>query len=198
MSAEISYGTSISNSAESRDVLGFWLYIMTDCILFASLFAVFVVLHHPGAYGPSMKPLINLKYVLGETLFLLASNFTFGLAIIASYKNMRNMVVFCLGLTFLFGLAFVLMEVYEFYEFSHLGFSWTTSGASASFYALVGTHGLHVLFGLIWIVVLMVQFFYFGMNNMMQKRMTYLGMFWNFLDIVWIFLFTIVYLMGAM
>ena len=184
-------------STDSIDIFGFWLYIMTDCVLFASLFAVFVVLHHTGAFGPCLKPLIDLKYVLGETFFLLASNFTFGLATVASYKNIRWLIVSLLTLTFLFGSGFVGMEIHEFFQLANKGYIWTASGAASAFFALVGTHGLHVIFGLLWIFVLVIQYLYFG-SNIMNRRLTYLGMFWNFLDIVWIFLFTIIYLMGAL
>lgn len=186
------------HDSDATDVLGFWLYIMTDCILFAALFAAFVVLHHPGAYGPALKPLIDLKYVLAETFFLLGSNLTFGLASIASYQNRHRHVVLFLILTFILGAAFVGMEVNEFYHLAHEGYRWTTSGSASAFFALVATHGLHVSFGLLWIAVMIAQCWRYGINGTMARRLTYLGMFWNFLDIVWIFLFTIVYLMGAM
>ena len=106
----------LQHDTDSIDIFGFWLYIMTDCILFASLFAAFVILHHPGAFGPSLKPFIDLKYVLGETFFLLGSNFTFGLSTIASYKNKIGFVISFLLITSLLGMLFVGMEVYEFYS----------------------------------------------------------------------------------
>lgn len=193
MSAELHH-----HDADATDILGFWLYIMTDCLLFAALFAAFAVLHHPGVFGPAFKPYVDLKYVLGETFFLLGSNLTFGLATIASYKNKQSLIVGFLILTFILGAGFVTMEINEFYHLAHEGYTWHTSGGASAFFALVGTHGLHVSFGLLWILVLTIQFMFFGNNKMMHRRMTYLGMFWNFLDIVWIFLFTIVYLMGAM
>ena len=101
-------------------------------------------------------------------------------------------------LTFLLGAGFVGMEINEFVHLAHEGYQWTISGAASSFFVLVGTHGLHVSIGLLWILVMIIQVPYFGLNKMTHRRLTYLGMFWNFLDIVWIFLFTIVYLMGAM
>ena len=186
------------HDADVTDVLGFWLYIMTDCILFASLFAAFLVLHHPGAYGPSFKKFIELKYVLGETFFLLASNFTFGMSILCLYKNDINKVKILLCATFILGLCFVGMEINEFVHLVHEGYNWHVSGAASSFFVLVATHGLHVSFGLLWIAIMIIQLSHFGINGMMKRRLTYLGLFWNFLDIVWIFLFTIVYLMGAM
>lgn len=183
--------------ADSMDVFGFWLYIMTDCVLFASLFAVYVVLHHPGAYGPALKPLIDLKYVLIETFTLLASNLTFGIAMLFSYKNKVFPVQLFLALTFLFGAAFVGMEVNEFHHLVQEGYSWKTSGAASAFFTLVGTHGLHVAFGLLWILVTCMQIPFLGLKRTMKRRLVYLGLFWNFLDVVWIFVFSIVYLMGA-
>lgn len=189
--------TAEHHNADATDVFGFWLYIMTDCILFASLFATFLVLHHPGAVGPSLKPMINLSYVLGETFFLLASNFTFCLAIFGINKNKLPAVMGWLMLTFILGAGFVIMEVKEFIHLHAEGYGWDVSGAASSFFTLVGTHGFHVSMGLLWILIMMIQLPIFKINKNTAKRMVYLGLFWNFLDIVWIFLFTIVYLMEA-
>ena len=185
------------NHADETDVFGFWLYIMTDCILFGALFAAYIVLHSPGYYGPTFKKFIDLPYVLGETFFLLASNFTFGLAILSLYKDKLHLVRGLLGLTFLLGLGFVFMEIHEFIHLVHEGYSWHVSGAASAFFVLVGTHGFHVSMGLLWILVMLFQIGKLKSSSL-KKRLTYLGLFWNFLDIVWIFLFTIVYLMGAM
>lgn len=184
--------------AEGTDVFGFWLYIMTDCVLFASIFAAFLVLHQPGSFGPSLKPLIDLPYVLGETFFLLASNFTFGLAILCMYRDKLNSLRIFLILTFILGAGFVCMEINEFVELVHKGYAWHTSGAASAFFTLVGTHGLHVSIGLLWILTMIFQLSIFKINKTTKRRMVYLGLFWNFLDIVWIFVFTIVYLMGAL
>ncbi|WP_267256726.1 cytochrome o ubiquinol oxidase subunit III [Coxiella endosymbiont of Ornithodoros maritimus] len=185
------------HNADATDVFGFWLYIMTDCILFASLVATFLVLHHPGAVGPPLKPLIDLPYVLVETFFLLASNLTFCLAIFGINKNKLSAVIFWLILTFILGAGFVVMEVMEFFHLSAEGYSWTVSGAASAFFTLVGTHGFHVTMGLLWILIMIIQLPILKINKNTARRMVYLGLFWNFLDIVWIFLFTIVYLMGA-
>lgn len=183
---------------DSIDVLGFWIYIMTDCVLFGALFAAFLVLHQPGVYGPAFKSFIDLPYVLGETFFLLGSNFTFGLGILCLYKNRIQLLKFFLILTFILGVGFVTMEVNEFIHLSHEGYSWTTSGGASAFFTLVGTHGFHVSMGLLWILVSIIQLYVIKDISTMKRRLTYLGLFWNFLDIVWIFLFTIVYLIGAM
>lgn len=180
------------------DVFGFWLYILTDCILFATLFATYLVLNHPGAYGPSLKRYIDLPYVLIETFFLLASNLTFGLAAISFYRKKRLPLQFYLLLTFVLGACFVGMELYEFAHLVHEGYSWTTSGAASAFFTLVGTHGFHVSVGLLWILIMIGQMSRFKFNHLTERRLVYLGLFWNFLDIVWIFVFTIVYLRGAL
>lgn len=186
------------HDSDSIDVFGFWIYILTDCVLFATLFAAFLVLHHPGAYGPSLKQYIELPYVLKETFFLLASNFAFGLAILSMYKNNNTALRLFLLLTFILGAGFVVMEINEFIHLHHLGYSWTTSAAASSFFVLVGTHGFHVSIGLLWILVMILQLTVFNITPATKRRLTYLGLFWNFLDIVWIFLFTVVYLIGAM
>ncbi len=159
---------------------------------------MFLVLNHPGAYGPSFKKFIELPYVLGETFFLLASNFTFGLSILSMYKGKIQAVRLWLILTFLLGAGFVFMEIHEFIHLTHVGFGWRVSGAASSFFTLVGAHGLHVTLGLLWILVMIFQIPSMKITNITKRRMTYLGMFWNFLDIVWIFIFTVVYLMGAL
>lgn len=183
--------------SDATDVFGFWVYILSDCILFATLFAAFAVLHNNTFGGPSIKQLVNLPYVLAETLFLLASSVTYGLAVLALYKEKIASVKNWLIITFLLGFSFVAMEVNEFVHLYLEGHSWQSSGALSAFFTLVGTHGLHVSLGLLWMLIMIVQISMYGLNATMNRRLTYLGLFWHFLDIVWIFVFTIVYLMGA-
>lgn len=185
-------------SADNTDIFGFWIYILSDCILFSMLFSAFAVLHNNVYGGPILGSLFNIPYIFIETLLLLSSSLTFGLAILASYKNHKTMLLNWLGVTFILGFAFVGMELSEFYHLYLEGYSWQSSAALSSFFTLVGTHGLHVTIGLLWMVVTMLQLMMFGINPIMEKRLTYLGLFWTFLDIVWIFVFTIVYLMEAM
>ncbi len=187
----------LSHDTSGTDVFGFWLYILSDCILFATLFATYLVLAHPGALGPVLKPYIHLPYVLGETFCLLASNFTLGLAMLSFYQKKLHAVQGWMILTFLLGAVFVGMEIHEFIHMSHEGFRWSMSAAASSFFTLVGTHGLHVSMGLLWILIMLLQLPFLKINATTERRMTYLGLFWNFLDIVWIFVFTVVYLMGA-
>ncbi len=185
------------HDAGAMDVFGFWIYILSDCILFGMLFGAYAVLHANVYGGPMLKAFIDLPYVLGETLLLLGSSFTYGMGILAMYRHQVKPLLFWLGLTFALGLGFVGMEVSEFIHLIAEGHGYTTSAGMSSFFTLVGTHGLHVSFGLLWMLVLMVQLCVFKLSPAMQRRLTYLGLFWAFLDVVWIFVFTIVYLMGA-
>jgi cytochrome o ubiquinol oxidase subunit 3 len=185
--------------ADATDVFGFWLYIMTDCILFATLFATFLVLNYTSVMPSNLKDHINLHVVLLETVCLLVSNFTFCLAVLSLYKEKTGRAIAWLGLTFLLGASFVAIEVNEFVDLAKEGFSWSLNAHASSFFTLVGTHGFHVSCGLIWILIMMIQLpLLKNKLHIATRRMTYLGLFWNFLDIVWIFVFTVVYLMGAL
>ena len=181
----------------SKPTLGFWIYIMTDCLLFASLFATYAVLYRNTAGGQGGYQLFDLKNVLLETLILLTSSFTCGLAMLAANKNERNQTVFWFLVTFLLGIAFLTLEITEFKHFVAIGDSWRRSGFLSSFFTLVGTHGLHITVGLLWMATLVWQLVKKGLRSGLIKRLTLLSMFWHFLDIVWIFIFTIVYLHGA-
>lgn len=185
------------HDTDAIDVFGFWIYILSDCILFATIFATFAVLHNNTYGGPTMGDLVSLPYVLGETLFLLASSFTYGLAMLAMYKRQKSKVMSWLAITFILGLSFIAMEINEFVHLVHEGHSWQSSASLSAFFTLVGTHGLHVSMGLTWMATMIYQLFKFGITPATSRRLTYLGLFWAFLDIVWIFVFTIVYLMGA-
>lgn len=186
------------HESDVTDVFGFWLYIMTDCILFGTLFATFLVLNYQSMSASSLSGHIDLSVVLVETFFLLASNFTFCLAMLSLYKKKVGSTQVWLALTFLLGLGFVIMEVNEFMHLAAEGFRWDFNAQASSFFTLVGTHGFHVSCGLLWILVMIIQMFTMKASPVVLRRMTYLGLFWNFLDIVWIFVFTVVYLMGAM
>jgi len=184
--------------SNSTDVFGFWIYIMTDCILFGTLFTTFLVLNAQVQNGITLKTYLDLYDVLAETFLLLGSNFTFCLAILSLYQNKLLRVQAWLALTFLLGASFVFIEVNEFIHLATEGFSWDLNGHASSFFTLVGTHGLHVSFGLLWILMMIIQLPFLKITPITKRRMTYLGLFWNFLDIVWVFVFTIVYLMGAL
>jgi cytochrome o ubiquinol oxidase subunit 3 len=165
-------------------------------VLFASLFATFAVLRNSTNGGPGGENLFSLSFVLSETLILLTSSFTCGLGILAARRGQRNQVLALFGITFILGLAFLGLEIHEFSHLYHEGNSWQRSGFLSAFFTLVGTHGLHITSGLIWMAVMMYKVVSFGLTAGNIKRLTMLSLFWHFLDIVWIFIFTVVYLMG--
>ena len=185
------------HNSDAKDIFGFWIYIMSDCVLFCCLFATFMVLRNNTFGGVGMKQITDIPYVFAETLFLLTSSFTYGMAILNMYRNKRNGVIAWLIVTFLLGATFVGLELNEFIHLAMAGHTWQSSAALSSFFALVGTHGLHVSLGLLWMLVMIVQLCVFKITPAVRRRLTYLGLFWAFLDIVWICVFTIVYLMGA-
>mgnify|MGYP006184567567 FL=1 len=179
-------------------VLGFWLYLMTDCILFASLFATYAVLSGSFAGGPSGHDIFQLDFVAVETLFLLLSSITFGFAMLKMFDGKKAGVLGWLAVTFLFGAGFIAMEIYEFHHLIAEGFGPQRSGFLSAFFALVGTHGLHVTAGLIWMAIMMYQINKHGITPTAKTRMSCLSLFWHFLDVVWICVFTVVYLMGTL
>ncbi|CAH0645809.1 MULTISPECIES: cytochrome o ubiquinol oxidase subunit III [Pseudomonas] len=179
-------------------VLGFWLYLMTDCILFASLFATYAVLSGSFAGGPSGHDIFQLDFVAVETLFLLLSSITFGFAMLKMFDGKKAGVLGWLAVTFLFGAGFIAMEIYEFHHLIGEGFGPQRSGFLSGFFALVGTHGLHVTAGLIWMAIMMYQINKHGITPTAKTRMSCLSLFWHFLDVVWICVFTVVYLLGVL
>lgn len=183
--------------ATEKTVFGFWVYIMTDCVLFAALFATYAVLRANTFGGPGGEELFSLPFVLTETLILLTSSFTMGLAILAARSKRKNEVLVWLLVTFLLGAAFLGLELHEFTKLVHEGNSWRRSGFLSAFFTLVGTHGLHITTGLLWMAVTIGQIWSKGMSAVSAKRLTMLSLFWHFLDIVWIFIFTTVYLFGV-
>ncbi len=179
-------------------VFGFWLYLMTDCILFASLFATYAVLSGSFAGGPSGHDIFQLDFVAVETLFLLLSSITFGFAMLKMFDGKKAGVLGWLAVTFLFGAGFIAMEIYEFHHLIGEGFGPQRSGFLSGFFALVGTHGLHVTAGLIWMAIMMYQINKHGITPTAKTRMSCLSLFWHFLDVVWICVFTVVYLLGVL
>lgn len=186
------------SDAGATKVFGFWIYLMSDCILFATLFATYAVLVNGIADGPSGNEIFDLRFVLVETFLLLFSSITYGMAMISMHQGRISRVNLWLLLTFLFGLGFVVMEVYEFQHLITEGYGPDRSAFLSAFFALVATHGLHVAAGLIWIIVMMSQLSRRGLNATNKTRLMCLSLFWHFLDVVWICVFTVVYLLGVM
>lgn len=183
---------------ENGTLLGFWLYLMSDCLLFAVLFIAYAVLGRNFAGGPSGAELFDLKLIAINTGFLLLSSITYGFAMLESQRKKLNSTLLWLAVTGLFGLAFLGLEIYEFSHLIHEGAGPQRSAFLTSFFALVGTHGLHVTVGVIWLVTLMIQLKKHGLNEANNRRLMCLSMFWHFLDVIWIGVFTFVYLMGVL
>lgn len=180
-----------------KTIFGFWVYIMTDCLLFASLFATYAVLHNNTADSPGASELFSMPFVLIETLILLTSSFTCGLAMLAVQRRDKDMSLIWLAVTALMGLTFLGMEISEFAKLYREGNSWQHSGFLSAFFTLVGTHGLHITTGLLWLCSLVIQIVRRGFTAGVIRRLALFSLFWHFLDIVWIFIFIIVYLMGV-
>jgi cytochrome o ubiquinol oxidase subunit 3 len=190
-------------AGEEADVLdqrefGFWLYLMSDAIIFALLFATYAVMAPNTAGGPTGKALFSLPNAFAETMLLLFSSITFGFASLATKSNDRAAALRWLAVTFLLGLGFVFLEIREFYGLVQAGAPPSRGGFLSAFFTLVGTHGLHVSFGLLWILIMAGQLIAKGLTAPVASRLFRLGLFWHFLDIVWIGIFSVVYLPGVM
>jgi cytochrome o ubiquinol oxidase subunit 3 len=179
-----------------KAILGFWIYLMTDLLMFAVLFACYAVLRDSTFGGPGPKELFNLPLALTETLLLLTSSFTCGVGMVYARKGDRNKTIALFLLTLILGLAFLGFEISEFSQLAREGHTPQSSAFLTSFFSLVGMHGLHITAGLLWITILILYMLKRGLTNGAVQKLTLLSLFWHFLDIVWIFIFTIVYLLG--
>jgi len=183
---------------ENSTLLGFWLYLMSDCLVFACLFATYGVLGRNYAGGPSGANLFELPLVAVNTSLLLLSSITYGFAVIEMQRKRQGATLAWLALTGLLGAGFVGVELHEFAKLIHEGNGPQRSAFLSSFFTLVGTHGLHVTFGIVWLLTLMAQVARHGLIAANRRRLMCLSMFWHFLDVIWIGVFTFVYLMGAL
>ncbi len=181
----------------SKTVLGFWVYLMSDCILFSCLFAVFGVLHNNTYGGLPAGDIFSTYHALIETIVLLVSSFTCGLAVLAAHEGKKAKTLVWLFITFVLGVSFLTLELIEFSELIQSGNSFERSAFLSSFFTLVGTHGAHITVGLFWLSFLAVFIALRGFTAESLKRLACFSLFWHFLDVVWIFIFTFVYLMGA-
>lgn len=188
---------SLTHSGQADKVtFGFWVYIMSDCVLFASLFATYAVLQGQTFGGASIDSITNLPYVFAETMLLLTSSFTMGLALMAAHARKVRLTQIALGVTLVLGLGFLAMEANEFAHLLQEGQGPHKSAFLSAFFTLLGTHGLHVAAASLWMLVMMAHVAYRGLVPGTQTKLLCLGLFWHFLDIVWIFIFTFVYLFG--
>ena len=183
---------------ENPTLLGFWIYLMSDCLVFACLFAMYAVLGRSSAGGPTGAALFDLPLVAINTSLLLLSSITYGFAMIEMQGSRLGGTLAWLVVTGLLGAGFIGIELHEFAHLIHEGAGPQRSAFLSSFFTLVGTHGLHVTFGLVWLVVLLVQLAQHGLIPENRRRLLCLSMFWHFLDVVWIGVFTFVYLMGVL
>jgi cytochrome o ubiquinol oxidase subunit 3 len=183
---------------EQPRLLGFWVFLMSDALIFALLFAVYATMIHATDGGPTGKQLLDLKASLIETLLLLVSSFTFGMASLnLVYRPQRlRLLVGWLGVTLALGLAFLAMELNDFRLLIAQGASAQRSGFLSAFYALVSTHGLHVTAGCVWLLLMLVQLKVFGLDARVRLRLKCLALFWHFLDVIWVAIYGIVYLQG--
>jgi cytochrome o ubiquinol oxidase subunit 3 len=183
---------------ENGTLLGFWLYLMSDCLVFACLFAMYAVLGRSYAGGPTGAELFDLPTVALNTALLLLSSITYGFAVMEMQDNRLRGTVIWLVITGLFGAGFITIELREFAHLIHEGARPQRSAFLSSFFTLVSTHGLHVTFGIIWLITLLVQLGKHGLTVANRRRLMCLSMFWHFLDVVWIGVFTFVYLMAVL
>ena len=181
-------------AANERVLFGFWVYLMTDLLMFAVLFACYAVLHNNHTGSPAASQLFSLPLALKETLLLLTSSFTCGIAMVAARSGKKNTTLLLFAITFVLGALFLKLELTEFGEFIHEGYTLQTNAFLSSFFVLVGTHGLHITSGLLWMGITMLYVVKRGLNRHLVRKLALLSLFWHFLDIVWIFIFTIVYL----
>jgi len=180
---------------EEKD-FGFWLYLMSDAVIFACLFATYLVMVGNTAGGPTPKDVFSLDRAAAETALLLLSSTTFGVAAVALSAGERSKVLLWLAITFLLGASFIFLEFGEFRGLIAEGAGPERSGFLSAFFTLVGTHGFHVSVGLVWILVMIGQVFFKGLTAPVASRLMRLGLFWHFLDIIWVVIFSVVYLPG--
>ncbi|WP_160719062.1 cytochrome aa3 quinol oxidase subunit III [Bacillus sp. USDA818B3_A] len=196
MSANVNTALPLEYQTEQNrmNILGFWIFLGAEIILFGTLFATFSVLNARYAGGPTPQDLFEIKDVMIETILLLTSSFTMGLAIYEMRRSNRNGLLLWFVITLLLGAGFVFMEVTEFIHYVHEGATWTTSAFLSSFFVLLGTHGLHVSMGIGWAIMVIIQLLHRGLTPVTARKTFIIGLYWHFLDVVWIFIFTFVYL----
>jgi cytochrome c oxidase subunit III len=177
--------------------LGFWFFLGGECVLFASLFGTYLTLRKGYATGPRPEELFELNIVFIATMILLVSSLTSVAAIFGLKNHNFKMMQFWFGVTVLLGLSFLGLEIYEFYHYVHLGHTITSSAFGSAFYTLVGTHGAHVAFGVTWITILMIRNAKRGLSTYNAPKYYVAALYWHFIDVVWVFIFTLVYLLGV-
>jgi cytochrome aa3-600 menaquinol oxidase subunit 3 len=186
----------LADEGESVKITGFWMFLVTDVLIFASLFSVYAVYKSRVDVGPGPAQLFTLGPVLLETLLLLTSSFTVGMAIWSMRTNRIRALTVWLVATLVLGAGFVTSEIHDFVTFVSQGYTWHVSGFLSAFYVLVGTHGSHVTAGILWATALLIQLGRRGLTPSLRRKIYSFSLYWHFLDIVWVFIFTFVYLGG--
>lgn len=181
----------------SRTVFGFWLFLLTDFVLFGALFASYAVLHKSTFGGATSKEIFIIPYYLLQKFLMLTCAFTMGIAGAAAHRKHRNPTLVFLLLTFVLGCLFMGIEITQLKDLIHTGNSWKRSAFLSAYFTLIGTHGIHVLFGLIWLILFIIPVWREGITWTEIRRITCLRMFWQFLSIVWVFIFSFVYYLGV-
>ncbi|MCS7459054.1 cytochrome (ubi)quinol oxidase subunit III [Paenibacillus doosanensis] len=202
MSAHHGVGGALPPHAETatlegkNKVMGFWLFLGGECVLFGTLFASFIALRNQVPDGPTGQEIFQLGTVALSTFILLTSSLTSVFATMALHRNQLSKLLLWMGITVLLGLCFLGLEVYEFTEYVHEGHVFSKSAFATSFYTLVGFHGAHVAFGVLWITLLILSSLKKGLTVVTAPKFYVAGLYWHFIDVVWVFIFTVVYLMG--
>ncbi|MFC4526175.1 cytochrome o ubiquinol oxidase subunit III [Dyella halodurans] len=194
----LSFHVAADYHPENGTLLGFWVYLMSDCLIFACLFAAYGVLGREFAGGPTAAEVLELPTVAVNTTLLLLSSITYGFAVLEMQRDRQNPMMVWLAVTGLLGAGFITLELREFAHLISIGAGPQRSAFLSSFFTLVGTHGLHVSSGILWLIVLMVQVSKKGLISANKRRLMCLSMFWHFLDLVWVGVFSFVYLMGVL
>lgn len=192
------HGQEHGQDEGSLKMFGFWIFLVTDLILFATLFATYVILRTRYNGGPTGEELFSIPIFTASTFILLTSSFTSGLAVLALQNNHVKKTIGWLVVTILLGMSFIGLEIFEFNNLVSEGATISTSAFLSAFYVLVGTHGLHVSAGIIWMTGAAIQLWRYGINDKTAHKVNVVSLYWHFLDVVWIFIYTVVYLMGVM
>lgn len=179
-------------------IFGFWTFLVTDMLLFSCLFATYAILYRHIATGPAPSALFDARGYTLETIILLTSSFTSAIATYEMRRLNKSALVVWMVITMLLGVLFVGLEITEFTKDALGGATMGESAFLSSFFTLVGTHGLHVSFGIVWMTCVVIQLLQRGITPVTSRKVFITGLYWHFLDVVWVFLFTVVYLIGGM
>ncbi|WP_413363316.1 cytochrome (ubi)quinol oxidase subunit III [Lysinibacillus sp. 3P01SB] len=198
--AKVDHSVPLEYSTEENDlkIFGFWVFLGAEIMLFGTLFAAYFTLVDRTGSGPSGAEIFEITPVLAETFLLLTSSFTIGLAIHAMRLGSKKATLTFMGITLALGLAFLSVEIYEFLHYVHVGAGITVSAFTSILLTTLGTHGLHVTVGFFWGLFIMIQIAKRGLNPETANKSFIFSLYWHFLDVVWIFIFSFIYLKGMM